>query len=90
MKYSDLIKQVAAKGLPQSVVKATLDAALQVIKDTVKSNDEVVLNGVGKFVRKVRPARTGINPATRAKIEIPETVVVLFRASKEFRDSLNK
>lgn len=90
MKYSDLVKQAAAKaGVTQSVAKASLDAALQVIKDTVKSDDEVVLNGVGKFVRKVRPARTGINPATKEKVEIPETVVVTFKVSKEFRNHLN-
>ena len=91
MKCSDLVKQVAAKaGVTQSVAKASLDAALQVIKDTVKSDDEVVLNGVGKFVRKVRPARTGINPATKEKVEIPETVVVAFKVSKEFRNYLNE
>ena len=90
MKCSDLVKQVAAKaGVTQSVAKASLDAALQVIKDTVKSDDEVVLNGVGKFVRKVRPARTGINPATKAKVEIPETVVATFKMSKDFREHLN-
>ena len=91
MKYSDLVRQTAAKaGVTQSVAKASLDAALQVVKDTVKSDDEVVLNGVGKFVRKVRPARTGINPATKEKVEIPETVVVSFRVSKEFRNYLNE
>lgn len=90
MKYSDLVKQSAAKaGVTQSVAKVSLDAALQVIKDIVKSGDEVVLNGVGKIVRKVRPARTGINPATKEKVEIPETVVAAFKMSKDFREHLN-
>ena len=84
MKYSDLVKHAAAKAcVTQSVAKASLDAVLQVIKDTVKSDDEVVLNGVGKFVRKVRPARTGINPATKEKVEIPETVVVTHRLCQQ-------
>lgn len=90
MKYSDFVKRVAIEaGVSQRVAKASLDASLQVIKDTVKANDEVVLNGVGKFVRKVRPARTGINPATKEKVEIPETASVSFKVSKEFRDHLN-
>ena len=90
MKYSDLVKQAAVKaGVTQSVAKASLDAALQVIKDTVKSDDEVVLNGVGKFVHKVRPARTGVNPATKEKVEIPETVIAAFKMSKDFREHLN-
>lgn len=91
MKYSDLVKQVAVKaGVTQSVAKASLDAALQVIKDTVKSGDEVVLRGVGKFVHRVRPARTGINPATKEKVEIPKTIVAAFKVSKEFCNYLNE
>lgn len=90
MKYSDLVKQTAAKaGVTQSVAKASLDAALQIIKDTLKSDDEVALKGVGKFTRKVRHARVGINPATKDKVEIPETVVATFKVSKEFRNYLN-
>ena len=91
MKYLELVKQVAEKAsVTQSVAKASLDAALQVIKDTVKADNEVVLNGVGKFARKVRPARTGINFATKEKIEIPEIVSVTFKVSKEFRNYLNR
>lgn len=90
MKYSDFVKKVAAEaGVTQSTAKATLDAAMLIIKDAVKSKDEVVLNGVGKFCRKVRPARTGINPATKEKVEIPETVVAAFKMSKDFREHLN-
>lgn len=91
MNYSVLVKQAAAKaGVTQSVAKASLDAALQVIKDTVKSGNEVVLTGVGKFVPKVRSSRIGINPATKEKVEIPETVVVAFKVSKDFHNYLNE
>lgn len=90
MKYLDFVKKVAAEaGVSQSTAKATMDAAMLVIKDSVKSKDEVVLNGVGKICRKIRPARTGINPATKAKVEIPETVVAAFKMSKDFREHLN-
>lgn len=90
MKYSDFVKKVAVEaGVTQSTVKVTLDAAMLIIKGAVKSKDEVVLKGVGKICRKIRPARTGINPATKEKIEIPETVVAVFKASKDFREHLN-
>lgn len=90
MKYSDFVKKVAAEAcVPQSTAKDVLDAAMLTIKDAVKAKDEVVLNGVGKIVRKVRPARTGINPVTKEKVEIPETVVAAFRVSKDFREHLN-
>lgn len=90
MRYSDLVRNTAVRvGVTQNEAKAVLDAALQVIKESVKRGDEVLLNGVGKFSSRVKPARTGINPATKEKVEIPETVVVTFRASKNFRELLN-
>lgn len=90
MKYSDFVKKVAAEaGVPQGTTKSVMDAAMGIIKDAIKSKDEVVLNGVGKICRKVRPARTGINPATKEKVEIPETVVAAFKMSKDFREHLN-
>ena len=68
-----------------------MDAAIQIIRDALRAgDDEVALNGVGKFVRKVRPARVRMNPATKERIEVPETVAVSFKVSKEFRKSINQ
>lgn len=91
MKYSDFVKQTAARaGVSQSVAKATLDEAMKLLRGTVKSGEEVVLNGVGKFSKKVRSARVGINPATKERVEIPQTNTVTFKVAKEFKDSLNR
>ncbi|MDE5990330.1 MAG: HU family DNA-binding protein, partial [Clostridia bacterium] len=50
--------------------------------------DKVALAGFGTFEVKVRAARTGINPATREKIEIPETKVINFKAAKTNKEAL--
>lgn len=91
MKYSDLIKQVATTaGYSKSVVKEVIDTAMTVVKTSVKTDGEVTLNGVGRFLKKVRPARTGVNPATKEKVSIPETKTVAFKVSKEFKDLINE
>ena len=90
MKYLDFVKRVAVNAnVSQRVAKEVVDSAMSIIKDALKSNDEVVLNGVGKLVTKVRSARTGINPATKQRVEIPQTKTAVFKASKELKDILN-
>ena len=55
----------------------------------LKANDKVALIGFGTFAVSERPARTGINPATKAKIEIPAKKVIKFKAGAELAEGLN-
>lgn len=90
MKYSDFIKVVAKEAnLSQADTKRVIDSANNIIKDAVKSGDEVVIHGLGKFTMKHRPARTGINPATKETIKIAATNVPAFKVGKEFKDHVN-
>ena len=64
--------------------KAALESICEVIRtDVVVNQDKIILPGFGTFDSVVRPARTGINPATMEKIQIPETRKVKFKPSKE-------
>ena len=85
MKKSTLISESATKaGLTLAQTKATLEAICEVIRtDVVVNQDKIILPGFGTFDSVVRPARTGINPATMEKIQIPETRKVKFKPSKE-------
>lgn len=90
MKYLDFIKVVAKEAnLSQVDTKRVIDSANNIIKDAVKSGDEVVIHGLGKFTMKHRPARTGINPATKETIKIAATNVPAFKVGKEFKDHVN-
>lgn len=90
MKYSDFIKLVADESnLTQDQVKTCVRKIVSVIHTVVGSNEEVVIKGIGKFSKKERSARKGINPATGEKVDIPATNVVAFKADKEFKDSIN-
>lgn len=85
MKKSTLISESAKKaGLTLAQTKAALEAICEVIRtDVVVNQDKIILPGFGTFNSVVRPARTGINPATMEKIQIPETRKVKFKPSKE-------
>ena len=85
MKKSTLISESAKKaGLTLAQTKAALEAICEVIRtDVVVNQDKIILPGFGTFDSVVRPARTGINPATMEKIQIPETRKVKFKPSTE-------
>ncbi len=90
MNKSELVKAISAGAeLTQAEAKKALDATLNAIADALKAGDKVALLGFGNFAVTERPARTGINPATKQKIEIPAKKVIKFKAGAELADALN-
>ena len=84
MNKAELINAIAEKAnLTKADAKAALDATLAAISDAVANNDKVALIGFGTFAVVEKGARTGINPATKAKIVIPAKKVVKFKAGAE-------
>jgi DNA-binding protein HU-beta len=68
------------------LVNETLDA----IRDALKAGEEVRLVGFGSFAVRTSAARTGVNPQTRAKIQVPAKQRVRFSAGKELADAVTK
>lgn len=90
MNKADLVSAIAAgANLTKADAKNALDAALGAIAGALKANDKVALIGFGTFAVAERPARTGINPATKTKIEIPAKKVIKFKAGAELAEGLN-
>lgn len=84
MNKTDLINAMSAKtGLPKTEMKSALEAALEAVGEALASNDKVALVGFGTFSVAEKPARTGINPRTQAKIEIPARKTVKFKGGAE-------
>ena len=54
------------------------------------AGDKIQLVGFGTFSVNERPAREGINPATKEKIQIAAKKVAKFKAGAELADALNK
>ena len=55
-------------------------------KNAVKADDKIQLIGFGTFEARKREARTGTNPQTNEKVQIPACKVPVFKAGKAFKD----
>lgn len=90
MNKTELIEKIAAgSGLTKADSKKVLDATVKAIKEALVKGDKVALIGFGTFAVNKRPARTGINPATKAKIKIAAKKVAKFKAGSDLNDALN-
>jgi len=89
MNKTELVEKIAASaGLSKVDAKKALDATVAVIKDALVAGDKVQLVGFGTFSVNERPAREGINPATKEKIQIAAKKVAKFKAGAELADAL--
>lgn len=84
MNKTELVSAIAEKaGLTKVDAKNALDATLDAIFEALAQGDKIALVGFGTFSVAEKGARTGINPATKAKIEIPARKAVKFKAGAE-------
>lgn len=83
MNKTDLVNAIAATGLSKADSKQALDAVIEAISGALKEGDKVAILGFGTFAVTERPARTGINPATKEKIQIEAKKVIKFKAGAE-------
>ena len=89
MNKSELIDKIAAgAGLTKADAKKALDATTAAIKEALVAGEKVQLIGFGTFSVNERPAREGINPATKEKIQIAAKKVAKFKAGAELADAL--
>lgn len=79
MTYTEL-KQIVAKKAGLSIVKT--DDAIKALAETLKTVDNVNIQGFGTFKRVLRKARVGRNPRTNETINIPEKRAFVFKPSK--------
>lgn len=73
----------AESGLSKTDTKKALDAFIASVSKALKEEDKVVLVGFGTFGVYERAARVGVNPSTKAPIEIPAKKVVRFKPGTE-------
>ncbi len=89
MNKTELVEKIAAGASISKVdAKKALDATVAAIKDALVAGDKVSLVGFGTFSVNERPAREGINPATKEKIKIAAKKVAKFKPGAELTDAL--
>lgn len=89
MNKKELTSAIAAKsGLSLSDAGKALNAFTDSVTEALKAGDSVQLVGFCTFKSGVRPARTGVNPATGEKINIAAKKVVKIKAGKALEDAI--
>jgi DNA-binding protein HU-beta len=87
---ADLVNSIAEKaGLSKADAEKALKAFTDAVTEALKAGEKVSLVGFGTFSVGERAARTGQNPQTGAKINIPAAKVPKFKAGKALKDSIN-
>lgn len=84
MNKKEFIQEVAAKcSTTHAETAKVLAAILETIDQSLAKEEPVVLIGFGTFFIRDRAARKGINPITKASMDLPATKVVRFKVSKK-------
>ena len=90
MNKGELIKAMANKAdFSQKDAAAAYDALVEVITETLKAGEKVQLVGFGTFEVKEVPAKTGINPQTKAPVEIPACKKPVMKFGKAYKELFN-
>ena len=89
MQKTDFVKSVADRAnVSQKQAKQVIDAALDIITDSLKGGEKVTLTGFGTFEVRQRQEREGVNPQTRQKIKIAATKTPGFSASSTLKEAV--
>ena len=77
-------------GLSKSQSRIVVEKLLEIIKETLKSGENILISGFGKFEVKEKSARRGRNPQTTEDLQLRARRVVVFKTSGVLRNSINK
>lgn len=69
-------------------VEMVIDTMVEEITKSLQAGDKVTLTGFGTFRISARAARMGINPQTKASIQIPAMKVPKFTAGKSLKEAV--
>ena len=90
MNKGELIKAIANKaGFSQKDAAAAYDAFIASVTEALKAGEKVQLVGFGTFEVKDVPAKTGINPQTKAAVAIPACKKPVMKFGKAYKDIFN-
>lgn len=67
----------------------TMEAAFEILRETLASGEDVMISGFGKFKVNGKAARKGRNPATGEAMMLKPRKVVTFQCSGKLKERLN-
>ena len=86
----DLINSIYMQiGFSKKISENLIDDFLLTIIESLKKENKLKISNFGTFSIRNKKSRIGRNPLTKEKKMISDRNVVLFKASKEFKDLVN-
>jgi DNA-binding protein HU-beta len=84
---TDLVEAIAkSTGLEKTKAKQAVESFIEVVGKELKKKNRVQITGFGTFSTSRRKKRTGVNPKTGEKIQIPARTVPKFTPGKALKD----
>jgi len=91
MTKADIINEISEKtGIEKIVVKASVEAFMKSVKDSMEKGSNVYLRGFGSFIVKKRAEKTGRNISKNTTVIIPAHYIPAFKPAKPFADKVKK
>jgi len=88
---ADLVEEVVrVTELGRKESEAIVETIFESIIGALQGGDRIEIRGFGSFRTRQRRGRTGRNPKTGAKVEVPPKRIPFFKPSKELRDLVNQ
>ncbi len=89
MTKAEFVNKLAEKGkITQKQATEAIELVFSSIGEALVAGDEIAVPGFGKFSVVVRKARTGSNPQTKQKLNIPEKKAPKFSAARTLKESI--
>ena len=91
MTKAEIVAEIAGKtGIEKKDVLNTIEAFMEVVKESLTREENVYLRGFGSFIVKKRAQKTARNISKNTTIIIPEHNIPAFKPAKTFNISVKK
>lgn len=90
MTKSELIERISAanQDLTKKQIEFIVNGVFSSIKDALGTGDKVEIRGFGSFKIRSKNSKTGRNPKTGEKVDVPPKDVPYFKPGKEIKELL--
>ena len=91
MTKAEIVTEIAKKtGIEKKDVLNTIEAFMEVVKESLTKEENVYLRGFGSFIVKKRAQKTARNISKNTTIIIPEHNIPAFKPAKTFTIAVKK
>ncbi|MBO5864424.1 MAG: integration host factor subunit beta [Bacteroidaceae bacterium] len=91
MTKAEVVNEIAKKtGIEKTVVLSTVEAFMDVVKESLSNHEPVYLRGFGSFIIKERAEKTARDIHKKATLIIPAHSIPAFKPAKTFVNEVKK